>query len=314
MKKKIITGLMVLASMISSTSFAQDIYKTAANVPMVQLNNGILMPQFGLGTFLQPSDSVCEQSCLTALKAGYRHIDTAHAYNDEAGVGRAVKASGIPREEIWITSKLWPTEYGEGKTMETIDKMLERMQLDYIDLLYVHQPVGDFVGAWRDMEKAVAMGKVRTLGISDFDASDEVFNKIMSESSVKPAVIQIECHPYAQRRTMREKVKPYGIQVECWFPLGGAMSNGALFKDPTIIAIAKAHGKTPAQIILRWHIQQGIIPLPKANNVSHMEANFDVFDFKLTNIDMDVMELLDQRSFLENHHTAPGLERLLQLK
>ena len=173
MKKRIITGLMVLASMISSTSFAQDIYKTAANVLMVQLNNGILMPQFGLGTFLQPSDSVCEQSCLTALKAGYRHIDTAHAYNDESGVGRAVKNSGIPREEIWITSKLWPTEYGEGKTLKAIDEMLERMQLDYIDLLYVHQPVGDFVGAWRDMEKAVAMGKVRALGISNFDASDE---------------------------------------------------------------------------------------------------------------------------------------------
>lgn len=127
---------------------------------MVQLNNGILMPQFGLGTFFQPSDSVCEQSCLTALKAGYRHIDTAHAYNDEAGVGRAVKESGIPREEIWITSKLWPTEYGEGKTLKAIDEMLGRLQLDYIDLLYVHQPVGDFVGAWKDMEKAVAMGYI----------------------------------------------------------------------------------------------------------------------------------------------------------
>ena len=294
MKKKIITGLMVLASMISSTSFAQDIYKTAANVPMVQLNNGILMPQFGLGTFLQPSDSVCEQSCLTALKAGYRRIDTAHAYNDEAGVGRAVKASGIPREEIWITSKLWPTEYGEGKTMETIDKMLERMQLDYIDLLYVHQPVGDFVGAWRDMEKAVAMGKVRTLGISDFDASDEVFNKIMSESSVKPAVIQIECHPYAQRRTMREKVKPYGIQVECWFPLGGAMSNGALFKDPTIIAIAKAHGKTPAQIILRWHIQEGFSVIPGASNPDYIKENIRIFDFELTDEEMAQIRSLNK--------------------
>lgn len=157
MKKRIITGLVALTSMVSSAA-AQDIYRTAANVPMVQLNNGILMPQFGLGTFFQPSDSVCEQSCLTALKAGYRHIDTAHAYNDETGVGRAVKESGIPREEIWITSKLWPTEYGEGKTLKAIDEMLGRLQLDYIDLLYVHQPVGDFVGAWKDMEKAVEMG------------------------------------------------------------------------------------------------------------------------------------------------------------
>ena len=288
------TLLMVLASMMVSTTYAQEIYKTVADVPMVQLNNGILMPQFGLGTFLQPSDSVCEQSCLTALKAGYRHIDTAHAYNDEAGVGRAVKKSGIPREEIWITSKLWPTEYGEGKTMEAIDKMLERMQLDYIDLLYVHQPVGDFVGAWRDMEKAVAMGKVRALGISNFDASDEVFNKIMSESRLKPAVLQIECHPYAQRLAMREKVKPYGIQVECWFPLGGAMSNGALLRDPVICSIAKAHGKTPAQIILRWHIQEGFSVIPGASNPDYIRENIRIFDFELTDEEMARIRSLNQ--------------------
>ena len=288
------TLLMVLASMMVSTTYAQEIYKTVADVPMVQLNNGILMPQFGLGTFLQPSDSVCEQSCLTALKAGYRHIDTAHAYNDEAGVGRAVKKSGIPREEIWITSKLWPTEYGEGKTMEAIDKMLERMQLDYIDLLYVHQPVGDFVGAWRDMEKAVAMGKVRALGISNFDANDEVFNKIMSESRVKPAVLQIECHPYAQRLAMREKVKPYGIQVECWFPLGGAMSNGALLRDPVICSIAKAHGKTPAQIILRWHIQEGFSVIPGASNPDYIRENIRIFDFELTDEEMARIRSLNQ--------------------
>lgn len=288
------TLLMVLASMMVSTTYAQEIYKTVADVPMVQLNNGILMPQFGLGTFLQPSDSVCEQSCLTALKAGYRHIDTAHAYNDEAGVGRAVKKSGIPREEIWITSKLWPTEYGEGKTMEAIDKMLERMQLDYIDLLYVHQPVGDFVGAWRDMEKAVAMGKVRALGISNFDASDEVFNKIMSESRVKPAVLQIECHPYAQRLAMREKVKPYGIQVECWFPLGGAMSNGALLRDSVICSIAEAHGKTPAQIILRWHIQEGFSVIPGASNSDYIRENIRIFDFELTDEEMARIRSLNQ--------------------
>ena len=285
---------MVLASMMGSTIYAQDIFKTAADVPMIQLNNGILMPQFGLGTFFQPSDSVCEQSCLTALKAGYRHIDTAHAYNDEAGVGRAVKESGIPREEIWITSKLWPTEYGEGKTLEAIDKMLERMQLEYIDLLYVHQPVGDFVGAWRDMEKAVAMGKVRVLGISNFDASDEVFNKIMSESRVKPAVLQIECHPYAQRLAMREKVKPYGIQIECWFPLGGAMSNGALLRNPVIRAIAEAHGKTPAQIILRWHIQEGFSVIPGASNPDYIKENIQIFDFKLTDGEMAQIRSLNK--------------------
>lgn len=294
MKKRIITGLLVLASMISGTSWAQDVFKTAANVPMVQLNNGILMPQFGIGTFLQPSNEVCEQSCLAALKVGYRHIDTAHAYNDEEGVGRAIKASGVPREEIWVTSKLWPTEYGEGTTLKAIDEMLKRLQLDYIDLLYVHQPVGDFVGAWRDMEKAVAMGKVRALGISNFDANDEVFAKIMSESRVKPAVLQMECHPYAQRLAMREKVKPYGIHVTCWFPLGGAMSRGALFKDPVIQKIAEAHGKTPAQVILRWHIQEGFSIIPGSKNPKHIQENIEIFDFELTDEEMAQMRSLNK--------------------
>lgn len=309
MKKIIITGLMAIAAMMGSAAFAQDVFKTAANVPMVQLNNGILMPQFGLGTFMQPSDEVCEQSCLAALQAGYRHIDTAHAYRDEAGVGRAVKASGIAREEIWITSKLWPTEYGEGKTLKAIDEMLERMQLDYIDLLYVHQPVGDFVGAWRDMEKAVAMGKVRALGISNFDANDEVFEKIMAESCVKPAVLQIECHPYAQRTAMREKIKPYGIQLECWFPLGGAMSNGALFKDPVIKQIAEAHGKTPAQVILRWHIQEGFSAIPGASNPDYIKENIQIFDFELTDEEMAQMRSLnkEQRFFNATLEQVEGM-------
>lgn len=312
MKKKIITGLMVLASMIGSTSFAQDIYKTAANVPMVQLNNGILMPQFGLGTFLQPSDSVCEQSCLTALKAGYRHIDTAHAYNDEAGVGRAVKESGIPREEIWVTSKLWPNEYGEGKTAQAIDAMLERMQLDYIDLLYVHQPIGDFVGAWKDMEKAVAAGKVRALGISNFDANDEVFNRIMEAATIKPAVLQMECHPYAQRLAVREKAKAHNIQVECWFPLGGAMSNGALLKDPTIMEIAKAHGKTAAQVILRWHIQEGFSVIPGASNPDYIKENIDIFDFTLTDDEMAEMRGLNKERRFFNMSFS-DVERMVEL-
>ena len=303
---------MVLASMIGRTSFAQDIYKTAANVPMVQLNNGILMPQFGLGTFLQPSDSVCEQSCLTALKAGYRHIDTAHAYNDEAGVGRAVKESGIPREEIWVTSKLWPNEYGEGKTAQAIDAMLERMQLDYIDLLYVHQPVGDFVGAWKDMEKAVAAGKVRALGISNFDANDEVFNRIMEAATIKPAVLQMECHPYAQRLAVREKAKTHNIQVECWFPLGGAMSNGALLKDPTIMEIAKAHGKTAAQVILRWHIQEGFSVIPGASNPDYIKENIDIFDFTLTDDEMAEMRGLNKERRFFNMSLS-DVERMVGL-
>lgn len=267
---------------------------TTAGVPVVKLNNGVEMPRFGLGTFLQGSNEICKQSCLTALRAGYRHIDTAHAYYDEEGVGEAVKESGIPRNEIWITSKLWPTEYGEGKTLKAIDEMLARLQTDYIDLLYVHQPVGDFIGAWEDMEKAVKQGKVRALGISNFDANDEVFNEIMEKSTIKPAVLQIECHPYAQRLEMRKKAAKYGIQMECWFPLGGAMSNGALFKDPVIKKIAESHGKTPAQVILRWHIQEGFSVIPGATNPDYIKENIQIFDFSLTDEEMQQMRSLNK--------------------
>lgn len=262
--------------------------------PYVQLNNGQWMPRFGIGTYNVPGDSVAEDAVAYALKCGYRHIDTAHAYRVERGVGKAVKESGIPRSEIWITSKLWPSEFGEGKTMEAIDKMLERLQTDYIDLLYVHQPMGDYRGAWRDMEKAVKQGKVRSLGISNFDASDSLFNDIMEFAEIKPAVMQIECHPYAQRKEWQQKTQQHNIQLECWFPLGGEMSNGALFKDPTIQKIAKVHGKSPAQIIIRWHIQEGFSVIPGATRHDYIKENISVFDFYLTDEEMAQMRSLNK--------------------
>ena len=293
-KTLLLSAAMVLCGGIISAQAQTEAGKTTANVPLVKLNNGVLMPRFGLGTFLQGSDEVCKQSCLTALKAGYRHIDTAHAYNDERGVGQAIKESGVPRSEIWVTSKLWPTEYGEGKTAEAIDKMLNRLGTDYIDLLYVHQPVGDFLGAWRDMERAVEAGKVRALGISNFDVSDSLFNHILKEARIKPAVLQMECHPYAQRLKVRERAKQEGIQVECWFPLGGAMSNGALLKDPAILEIAKTHGKSAAQIILRWHIQEGFSVIPGATNPDYIKENIQIFDFELTDKEMQAMRSLNK--------------------
>ena len=311
MKKYLFSLGVILASIFQASASDANPYVGTANVPNVQLNNGILMPRFGLGTFLQPNDSVCYNSVSTALKAGYRHIDTAHAYGDERGVGRAVKESGIPRNEIWMTSKLWPSEYGEGKTLAAIDRMLERLNTDYIDLLYVHQPVGDFVGAWKDMEKAVAMGKVRALGISNFDANDEVFQRIMRESTVKPAVLQIECHPYAQRVEMREKVRPYGIHVTSWFPLGGAMSQGALLRDPEIMKIAEAHGKTPAQIILRWHIQEGLSAIPGATNPDYINENIGIFDFELTAGEMQTMRSLNTETRFFNM-TLPQVEEMVR--
>lgn len=178
--------------------------------------------------------------------------------------------------------------------MEAIDKMLERLQTDYIDLLYVHQPMGDYRGAWRDMEKAVKLGKVRSLGISNFDASDSLFNDIMEFAEIKPAVMQIECHPYAQRKEWQQKTRQHNIQLECWFPLGGEMSNGALFKDPTIQKIAKVHGKSPAQIIIRWHIQEGFSVIPGATRHDYIKENISVFDFYLTDEEMAQMRSLNK--------------------
>ena len=177
--------------------------------------------------------------------------------------------------------------------------MLDRLGVDYIDLLYVHQPIGDWRGAWRDMEKAVEAGKVRSLGISNFDARDSLYTAVMEFARIKPAVFQIECHPYAQRLEWRKRAAADSIQVECWFPLGGAMSNGALFKDPVIMKIADAHGKTPAQIILRWHIQEGLSAIPGATDHGYITENISIFDFELTPEEMEAMRGLnkEQRFF-----------------
>jgi 2,5-didehydrogluconate reductase len=275
-------------------------------IPYVKLNNGQLMPRFGIGTFNDPGDSIACDAVTFAFKNGYRHVDTAHAYRVERGVGKAVAECGIPRDEIWITSKIWPSEYGEGKTLEAIDRMLDRLGIEYIDLLYLHQPMGDWRGAWRDMEKAVELGKVRSLGLSNFDAADSLYDAAIEFAKIRPAVMQIECHPYAQRIHWQERLKNDRVQLECWFPLGGAMSNGALFKDPVIVKIAEAHGKTPAQIILRWHIQEGFSAIPGATDHGYITENIDIFDFELSLEEMALMRGLDkeQRFFNMDYKQA----------
>lgn len=307
MKTKYIKGIIIMAVAIlgaNITTLAEDTYKNG--IPYVTLNNGLQMPRFGIGTFNVPGDTVATDAVSYALKNGYRHIDTAHAYRVERGVGEGIKESGVPREEIWVTSKLWPSEYGEEKSAKAIDMMLDRLGLDYIDLLYVHQPMGDWRGAWRAMEKAVADGKVRTLGISNFDAADSLYTAALEWAKIKPAVMQIECHPYAQRLEWAEKLANDSIILEAWFPLGGAMSNGALFKDPMIQEIAAAHDKTPAQIILRWHIQEGHSTIPGATDHGYITENIDIFDFELTPFEMEQMRKLnkEQRFFNMDYKQA----------
>ena len=269
---------------------------TKAQQTYLTLNNGVKMPQFGLGLYMIPEGDVAYNSVMTALENGYRHFDCAHAYQNERSLGRAIKDSGVERDSIWITSKLWPNEYGEGKTLKAIDRMLGRLGLEYIDLVYFHQPIGDFVGGWKEMEQALAMGKVRAIGISNFDTNDTLFDQLLASAKVKPQIMQIECHPYAQRKHWQERCATEGIQIECWFPLGGRDSKGEILRDKTINEIAQAHGKTAAQVIIRWHIQEGFSVIPGSSNPAHIKENIEVFDFTLTDAEMQRIRSLDKEA------------------
>lgn len=259
----------------------QNVYQT--------LNNGSRIPQMGFGVYLIEGDENTKRACLEALKLGCRHIDTAHAYQNERGVRDAVWESGIPREEIWLTSKLWPSEYGEGKTMAAIDKMLDRLGTTYIDLLLLHQQFGDYPGAWRDMEKAVSQGKVQNIGLSNFES--ERLEEIFEQAVIKPAVLQVECHPYYQQQALKQRIEPYGTALECWYPIGHG--DKGLVQEPLFKALADKYGKTAVQIILRWHIQEGNIIFPKTTNPLHMQENFDIFDFCLNDQEMREIRALD---------------------
>ncbi|MCM1228159.1 MAG: aldo/keto reductase [Clostridium sp.] len=297
-----------------------------ADVPMLTLNNGVQMPQLGLGTQIQrlendssPSgrellNETSRQAVVSALQSGYRHLDTAHGYYNERGVGQGIIDSGVPREEIWLTSKLWPSEFGEGTTMEAIDAMLERLQTDYIDLLYLHHPVGDFVGAWKDLEKAYKQGKVRALGISNFDNWPEAFYSIVDDMEIKPQVLQIECHPFAQRLETRALAEKYNIQIECWYPLGHA--DDRLLNDDILSSIAEAHDKSVVQITLRWHMQEGFSAVPGSTNPAHIQENIEIFDFELTDEEMEQIRAIDKgesgRYFNIPYQYMPGFFPLVE--
>ena len=286
MKKSIlIVTLLILCTMNAN-----------AQQPYLTLNNGVQMPQIGLGLYMIPEGDVAYNSVMTALESGYRHFDCAHAYQNERSLGRAIKDSGVDRDSLWITSKLWPNEYGEGKTLKAIERMLGRLGLDYIDLVYFHQPMGDFVGGWKEMEMALSMGMVRAIGISNFDTNDSLFDQLIASAKVKPQIMQIECHPYAQRKHWQERCTAEGIQIECWFPLGGRDSKGEILRDPVINEIAQAHGKSAAQVIIRWHMQEGFSVIPGSSNPAHIKENIDVLGFALSNVEMQRIRALDKEA------------------
>lgn len=298
MKKTFLVFIAAVSLCVSCTNAQTSIGK-----PVLRLSNGVEMPQFGIGTFMMPSNEICKDAVLTALRAGYRHIDTAHAYQDEQGVGEAVNQfcaeSGVPREEIWVTSKLWPNEYADSAA---IDNMLQRLGLDYVDLVYPHQPVGDVKAAWRNLEKAVRDRKVRCLGLSNFEVegAEDIYRWCVDSTEIKPVILQMECHPYAQRIPQSEQIKKDGMVVECWYPLGGAASRGALFQDPTIKSIAAAHNVTPAQVIIAWHVQEGHSVIPGATDHGYIQENIDALKIKLTDDEMTQMGGLNKEQRFYN--------------
>ena len=257
------------------------------NQPYLTLNSKYKIPQYGLGVYQIEGDEATEKACLAAFDIGIRHIDTAHAYQNERGVGAAIKKSKIPREQLFITSKLWVTDYGKGITLKAIDKMLDRLGLKYLDLLLLHQQVGDYKDAYKEMEKAVELGKVRSIGISNFD---ERLDDMLNHCTIKPAVIQVECHPYWNQDDLRKKVEKYGTLIESWYPIGHG--DKSLIENELFTKLGKKYKKTNVQVILRWHIQKGIIVFPKSSNPKHIKENSEIFDFKLTEDEMKEIDKL----------------------
>lgn len=262
----------------------------------VKLNDGREMPIIGIGVYtLSPEEA--ERSVTVALKNGYRLIDTAHTYRNEEAVGRAVRNAGIPREEIFVTSKLWTSDFSNAA--QEIDKMLARLNIGYIDLLLLHHPAPHDKEAYLAMEHAVRDGKVKSIGLSNYDQTE--FNQIMRIATITPAVVQNETHPYNQWKSLKPFFDKHGVVLESWYPLGGRNQYGSngremLFADPTIKALAKKYGKSPAQIILRWHLQAGNVAIPSSRNPEHIKENIDIFDFTLTPDDMKKMDGLDRKT------------------
>lgn len=252
----------------------------------LKLNNGVEVANIGIGTFmLKPKDA--QNSVREALKMGYRLIDTANAYVNERAVGRGIKESGIPREEIFVSTKLWPTEY---ENQNAIDETLERLGLDYIDLLFLHQPCGNYKEGYRQLEQAYKSGKIKAIGLSNFEGT--YLDDILSSFETVPQVMQVECHPYFPQENLRKITEPKNIKIMCWYPLGHG--DKSLMEEPIFKELANKYGKSSAQIILKWHIQMGFIVIPGSKNVDHIRDNFDLFDFKLTDDEMNKISTLNK--------------------
>lgn len=260
--------------------------------PRIPLNDGHAIPQLGFGVWRLPEDDAPEV-VNAAIKAGYRHIDTAQGYNNEAGVGQAIREADIERDQLFVTSKLRNAHQGYDKALRSLDESLDRLQLDYLDLFLIHWPAPAherYVDTWRALVEAQQQGKVRSIGVSNF--LPEHINRIIEATGVVPAVNQLELHPAFQQRDIREFHRDKEILIECYSPLGGKGSN--LLENDVLKRIGEKHGKSPAQVMIRWHLQQNLVPLPKSSKPERAEANFDVWDFNLTSEDIAGIDALDR--------------------
>ena len=272
----------------------------------ITLRDGNTIPAVGFGVFLIPNDGSTYDAVTKALHLGYRHIDTAAAYFNEDEVGRAVRDSGIPRDEIFVTSKLWLQDYGYDAACKGIDASLKKLGLDYIDLYLIHQPYGDVPGAWKAMEDAQKAGKIKSIGVSNM--TPNIWNHFVPQFDTMPAVNQVECHPFFQQKQLREVLDTCGAALEAYFPLGHG--DEALLTHPLVTALAHKYNKTAGQIILRFEVQEGFIVLPKSTNPQHMADNIAIFDFSLTDEDMVRIRGLDTGKGSHDPET-PGMGDML---
>lgn len=273
----------------------------------VKLNNGVEMPILGYGVFQVGSDE-CQRCVRDALDVGYRLIDTAQAYYNEEGVGAAIKSSGVKREDVFLVTKIWISNAGEEKAAKSIDESLRKLQTDYVDLLLIHQPIGDCYGTYRAMEKAYKAGKARAIGVSNF--YPDRFVDLCNFVEVKPAVNQVEMHVFNQQKSARKYLDKYGARIMSWGPF--AEGKNDMFKNETLVSIGERHGKSSAQVALRFLIQEGVIVIPKSVKKERMEQNFDVFDFALTGGEIEKIRSLDLgRSLFFSHHDPETVEMLI---
>ena len=271
----------------------------------VKLNNGIEMPVVGYGVFLV-SPEECERCVLDAISVGYRLIDTAQAYYNEEGVGKAIVKSGVPREELFLTTKVWISNAGYDKAKASIEQSLQKLQTNYIDLLLIHQAYNDYYGTYRAMEEAYKAGKVRALGVSNF--YPDRFVDLAKFSEIKPMVNQLEAHVFHQRKEIRKYLEEYNTRLEAWSPL--ARGGDGLFSNPVLLEIGQRYGKTPAQVALRFLVQSGIVVIPKSTHKERMRENINIFDFSLTGDEMLKIQALDRgQTMFMNHQDPEAMER-----